>query len=153
MLCLHSKKRCTETRLAKLALATPSLEVTTLVTYNGLLDAIVEKKPLTMKNLMTTKPFDCTYNMYMYHVVTSVSRLECAESRGDPAPSGGDPAPSGGDSAPGGGTMVYGRLMTMNLDLSYNVHYVQLLSFILSLNWCMCASLNHVQSYSLSSSA
>jgi len=66
-------KRCTETRLAKLVLATPSLEVTTLVTYSSLLDAIVGKKPLTMKNLMTTKPFDCTYNMY--HVVTSVSHL------------------------------------------------------------------------------
>jgi len=26
-----------------------------------------------MKNLMTTKPFDCTYNMY--HVVTGVSHL------------------------------------------------------------------------------
>jgi len=49
---------------------------------------------------MTTKPFDCTYNTY--HVVTSVSRLESAESRGDPAPSGGDSAPCGGDPIPGG---------------------------------------------------
>jgi len=93
-------KRCTATRFAKLVLTTPSLEVTTLVAYNRLLDAIIGEKPLTMRNLMTTKPFDCTYNTY--HVVTSVSRLESAESRGDPAPSGGNSAPCGGDPIPGG---------------------------------------------------
>ena len=93
-------KRCTATRFAKLVLTTPSLEVTTLVSYNRLLDAIIGEKPLTMRNLMTTKPFDCTYNMY--HVITSVSRLESAECRGDPAPSGGDSAPCGGYPIPGG---------------------------------------------------
>ena len=87
-------KRCTATRFAKLVLTTPSLEATTLVAYNRLLDAIIGDKPLTMRNLMTTKPFDCTYNMY--HVVTSVSHLQSAESRGDPAPGGGNPIPGGG---------------------------------------------------------
>jgi len=43
-------KGCTETRFAKLVqlvLATPSLEVTALVAYNGLLDAIIGWKETT----------------------------------------------------------------------------------------------------------
>ena len=39
-------KRCTATRFAKLVLTTPSLEVTTLVAYNRLLDASIREKPL-----------------------------------------------------------------------------------------------------------
>ena len=127
------------TRFAKLVLTTPSLEVTTLVAYNRLLDASIREKPLTMRNLMTTKPFDSTYNMY--HVVTSISHLESAESRDNPAPSGGDSAPGGGN--PGGdySTMACGPLMTRNLDLSYSVRYDHLFYLITQLLH-VCASLN-----------
>ena len=88
---------------------------------------------------MTTKPFDSTYNMY--HVVTSISHLESAESRDNPAPSGGDSAPGGGN--PGGdySTMACGPLMTRNLDLSYSVRYDHLFYLITQLLH-VCASLN-----------
>ena len=36
-------KRCIATQFTKLVLTTPSLEVTTLVPYNRLLDAIIER--------------------------------------------------------------------------------------------------------------
>ena len=62
-------QRCKETLSAKFMVETPSLEISTLVAYDDVLRSIVGEKPITKKNLMAAKIFDCAHNSY--HVVTS----------------------------------------------------------------------------------